>query len=89
MLNFPVSIFNKINEFENIKNLLNTSKKLNDVKKEIRYIKLDRIDSYKYYIDLNFREEINSKICNPNKQLSLNLSDCDNITDTSALGNVH
>jgi hypothetical protein len=42
-----------------------------------------------YYDDILFWNIILHKIFNPNKQLYLNFSKCDNITDVSALGNVH
>ena len=42
-----------------------------------------------YYDDILFRNIVLNKIFNPNKQLHLNLSCCDNIVDVSALGNVH
>ena len=42
-----------------------------------------------YYDDILYRNIVLNKIFNPNKQLHLDLSDCDNITDASLLRNVY
>jgi hypothetical protein len=42
-----------------------------------------------YYVDVLFRNRVLDRIFNPYNQLHLDLSDCDNITDVNALGNVH
>ena len=51
--------------------------------------KLNKQYSLLFYDDILFRDLVLSKIFNPIKQLHLNLSDCKNITDVSALRNVH
>jgi hypothetical protein len=58
------------------------------LKKYINY-KLNKKYSLIYYEDIAFRNIIISKIFNPCKQLHLDLSLCDNITDVSTLENVH
>ena len=42
-----------------------------------------------YYDDVLFRNSVLHIIFNPYKQLHLDLSDCDNITDVNELGYVH
>jgi Leucine-rich repeat (LRR) protein len=42
-----------------------------------------------YYDDVLFRNKVLHKIFNPTKQLYLNLSENNKITDVSLLGNVH
>ena len=69
--------------------LLNSTKLLKNVKKKFIYRKLNKIYSLEYYNDEEFRNIIHNSITNPNKQISLNLSQCNNITDVTALWNVH
>ena len=72
-----------------VTNLLNTTKLLKYVKKKFIYRKLNKKYSLEYYNNEEFRNIIHNSIKNPNKQISLNLSECKKITDVSALGNVH
>ena len=53
------------------------------------YWKLNKTYSLKYYDDEAFRTVVHSRVENPSKQLSLNLSKCNKITDVSALCGVH
>jgi hypothetical protein len=46
---------------------------------------LNKEESLRYYKNEEYREEINSK----NQKISLNLIQCQNITDVSNLGSVH
>ena len=65
-----------------------TNKHFYDVRRHL-YLRLNRKYSLKYYQDEEFRAHVHSRLENPSKQLSLNLSKCNNITDVSALGGVH
>ena len=58
-------------------------------KKDLYYFYLNAEYSKKYYIDPEFRDLIKSKVRDISKQVSVNLSGCDEITDVSALGGVH
>ena len=58
-------------------------------KKDLHYFYLNHKYSKKYYIDPEFRDLIKSKVQDISKQVSVNLSWCNNITDVSALGGVH
>ena len=53
------------------------------------YWKLTKTYSLKYYEDEKFRANVHSRVENPSIQLSVDLSECSNITDVSALGGVH
>ena len=53
------------------------------------YLKLNKAYSLKYYDDEAFRTLVHSRVENPSKLLSLNLFDCNNITDVNALCGVH
>ncbi len=53
------------------------------------YWKLNKTYSLKYYDDEAFRTVVHSRVENPSKQLSLNLTRCSTITDVGALGGVH
>ena len=63
------------------------------ISKKMQYLNLNKESSRLFASDNKkgklFRGEVLSKIANPNKQLSLNLSCCQEITDVSMLGNVH
>jgi len=98
----PNELFNYINEFTSINNLIKTCKFFYQFKKNLYYWKLTIEYSKKFYYNIeNFREKINLLITDSNKQLSinfcfrlryihkLNLSACSNITYVSMLGNVH
>jgi hypothetical protein len=79
-----------INEFiKDDNNLLNTNKYLYELK--LKYYKLNKEYSLKYYFDNEFKNLIDSKITNSKFQLSLDLSFCDGITDEGIkiLGNLH
>jgi Leucine-rich repeat (LRR) protein len=80
-------LFRVINEYTDLRSLCDTCTFLSTLKTYITY-KLTKEYSLLYYDDVLFRNRVLHKIFNPNKQLHLNLSYCD-ITDVSALGNVH
>ncbi len=77
-------LFRVINEYTNLRSLCDTCMLLSTLKTYINY-KLTKEYSLMYYDDVLFRNRVLNKICNPYKQLHLNLSGC-NITDVSALG---
>ena len=72
-----------------VTNLLNTTKLLKNVKRKFIYRKLNKKYSLEYYDNEEFRIIIHNSVKNPNKQISLYLSNCYKITDISALGKVH
>ena len=78
-----------IQEYTNINNLLITCKYFELYRVELFDWKLSKISSEKYYNAINFRHSILNRMKYPNKQLSLKLSYCTDITDVSALGTVH
>ena len=80
-------LFRVIDEYTDLRSLCDTCTLLLQFKKYITY-KLNRDYSLMYYNDILFRQRVLNKIFNPYKQLHLDLSDC-NITDVSALNNVH
>jgi hypothetical protein len=79
MDSLPIDIFNIINKYTNINKLLNTTKKLDDVKHKIFVWKLTITTTAKYYKKCNFSERVNKKMFNPRKQLTLNFACCDDI----------
>jgi hypothetical protein len=81
-------IFELMN-YINVKNLLNTSKLLKNIKKKFIYINLKHSLSYKYCDNEYFRMTIYDSVENPNKQIGLDLNNCYQITDVSEYGNVH
>ena len=83
-----VDVFTYINAYTDLKSVCDTCSLLLINKKYITY-KLNNNYSIMYYDDILFRQRVLNKIANPNKQLHLDLSDCNQITDVSALGNVH
>ena len=90
----PIEIFNYINEYTNINNLLLSCKSFEQFKKKLYYWKLTKEYSKKFYYNIdfhniNFRKKILSKMFDSKKQLSLNLSACNGITDVSTLSDVH
>ena len=83
-----IDLFRIINEYTDLRSLCDTGSLLSTLKKYINYI-LNKEYSLMYYVDVLFRNKVLHKIFNPNKQLYLDLSESDNITDVSAFGNVH
>ena len=77
-----------INEYTDLRSLCDTCLLFTTLKKYINY-KLNKKYSLMYYDNVLFKNIILSKIFNPYKQLHLNLSYCNNITDVSTLCNVH
>lgn len=81
-------IVSYINEFIKDDNpLLSCNKYLKGLKLE--YITLNKTYSLKYYENAEFRDLIQSKMNNSRFQLSLNLSNCSQVTDLSVLKNIH
>ena len=76
-----VDLFKIINEYTDLRSLCNTCSLLSiTLKKYINY-KLNREYSLMYYDNVLFRNKVLSKIFNPLKQLHLDLSYCNKITD--------
>jgi hypothetical protein len=85
IIKLPNEILGKIQEYIYLINLFNACTELYEIKKMVYYFKFNKNYSLQYHQDQRkFLEKINYI----SKQLSLNLSDT-NITDVSALGNVH
>jgi hypothetical protein len=80
-------LFRTINEYTDLRRLCNTFVLFATLKKYINY-KLNKKYSLMYYNDILFRNIVLNKIFNPLKQLKLNLSCCDYITDVSVLCNI-
>lgn len=77
-----------INEFTNIQYICDACKKYSVYKKYVLYIKLNKHNSLKYYYNNeNFRNIVLTKISNPYKQLSIDLSNS-NIIDIN-INNLH
>jgi hypothetical protein len=81
-------LFRAIYEYTNLQSICDTCSLFATLKKYINY-KLNREYSLMYYDDVLFRNRVLNKISNPNKQLHLDLSECENITDVSVLANVY
>ena len=80
-----VDIVRMIQEYVNLRNFFATSKALTQVKHSCYYWKLTIGASVKFYNNTIFRDTLYHLLLEPNKQLSLNLTDCRNITDVSDL----
>ena len=82
---------NFLNKYTDLRNLWMTSLNLwnSNERKLLCYLRLNEDKSKEYWKSKDFKTYILSRVLNPNKQISLNLSDCDGITDVSSLGNVH
>jgi hypothetical protein len=81
--------FDKKQSKQHTDNLLNASKKFQNLKKSKYYCLLNEDHSIKYYRYANFRRNLNSLLSHPEKQLSLYLRRCDLVHEVSALGSVH
>ena len=84
----PLRDIGKFLSFEDFLQLRLTSKEIYSETKKIKFLKLNKKYSLKFYEDEEFRNRVLSSIDDPSKQLSLNLKNCDNVTDVSALGKV-
>ena len=73
--------------------LLSISNKMKYSKYKYQYLNLNKESSRLFASEnengISFRSEVLLQIANPNKQLSLNLFNCQEIIDVSMLGNVH
>ena len=87
--NLPLDIYRIINEFVCLNSLLNTTKKLDDIKKELYYWKLNKCYSLQFYECEKFRNDLLLRTQMSNKQIDINLNNCLNINDVSVLRNVH
>jgi hypothetical protein len=85
----PEDIYRCIQEFTSINALLNTSKRLIDVKHRLFYWSLGSASSQQFYSSEEFCERLRGLMHDCKKQLSLNLGKCDKVSDVSALGHVH
>ena len=81
-------IVDYLNEQE-IRSLFNTSIRLASMKKKFFYWKLNNDQSLRYQADSSIRLQIEALVDNPRGQISLYFRNCTEISDVSALGNVH
>ena len=84
----PLGVIEEFLSFEDFLQLCLTSKEIYSETKKIKFLELNKKYSLKFYEDEEFRNRVLSSIDDPSKQLSLDLSECHNVSDVSALGNV-
>ena len=84
-------LYHFLNEYTDLKNLWMTSPDLWNCNERrlLCYLKLNKSKSIEYWKSKKFRKFIISRVSNPNKQISLNLSGCKGIRKVSTFGNVH
>ena len=87
--NFNQSLY-FLNEYTDLRKLWMTTKNLwnSNERKLFCYLRLNKSKSIEYFESESFRAYIISRVSDPSKQISLNLSDNNDITDVSSLGNV-
>ena len=88
--NLPDDVFRNIREFVPIDALfLVANRHFLAMKRRLHYYKFTRECSLEYHASKTFREHVKRRISDISSQLSLNLQNCSNIRDVSALGDVH
>jgi len=80
-----------LKEYTDLRNLWMTTINLwnSNERKLFCYLRLNKSKSIDYFESESLRTHIISRVSDPSKQISLNLSDNNEITDVSRLGNVH
>lgn len=86
---FTEFIFQELQQFININNLLCSTIQFKEYKKKLFYWKLNKTHSILYYYDNDFYKYLNSIILYRNKQLSISLDGYKSIKNVQRLGNVH
>jgi len=81
-------IVDYLNE-QDIRSLFDTSMRLASMKKKFVYWKLNKNQSLRYQADSSIRLQTEALVDNPRGQISLYFRNCTEISDVSALGNVH
>ena len=96
MNSLPEDMIYEIGTFlsrKDFRSLLSTSNKMKYSKYKYQYLNLNKKKSKLFALTnkkgRTFRSEVLLKIAYPNKQLSLNLYNCQEIKDVSMLGNVN
>jgi hypothetical protein len=89
ILSLPIDIYYCIQEFTPINALLNTSRRLGDVKQCLFYWKLSMNASKRFQSGEAFRTQLLGLVHRSQKQISLDLSHSPELTDVSALGHVY
>jgi hypothetical protein len=79
----------KFVSYTDTNNLLNVSIRFQTIKKAKYYWKLNKEYSLKYHDDEDFKIRLNSLLTRSERQLSLNLENCDGVHDISVLSNIH
>jgi hypothetical protein len=89
LTSLPLDIYFCIQEFTSINALLNTSRRLDNIKHRLFHWKINTAFSKRFYSSEDFRATLMNLIYNSSKQLSLNFCGCQTVSDVSALGHVH
>ena len=91
LVHLPQDVLGNISAFVDPLNLWITCKSLWDgeLRKDIVYLFLEDQNALRFYEEEDFRVYVYLRVRNPNKQISLDLSYCDQVADVSALGQVH
>ena len=84
-----LDLVNYIQYYTDLRQLFSASKQLSHWRRELQYWKLNTDASKQYHSKWEFRHAIEKLVSDTSKQISLNLRCCANLTDVSALGNVH
>ena len=84
----PAEVLRLIFDLGGYSSLTATNRYFYDVRRHL-FLKLNKTYSRKYYDDEHFQTLVHSRLENPTKQLSLDLSGCIEVTDVTALGGVH
>jgi hypothetical protein len=79
----------KFVSYTDTNNLLNVSIRFQTIKKANYYLKLNKEYSLKYHDNEDFKIWLNSLLNRSERQLSLNLENCDGVHDISVLSNIH
>ena len=88
--NLPDDVFRIIREFVPIDALfLLANRHFQAMKGRLHYYEFTEKCSLEYHASKIFREHVKRRISDISSQLSLNLQNCSNIRDVSALGDVH
>jgi hypothetical protein len=84
----PTEVLRLIFDLGGYSSLTATNRYFYDVRRHL-FLKLNKTYSRKYYDDEHFQTLVHSRLENPTKQLSLDLSGCIEVTDVTALGGIH
>jgi hypothetical protein len=89
VLSLPIDIYYCIQEFTSINALLNTSRRLEDVKRSLFYWNLGWTASKRFQSAETFHKHLLDLVHCSQNQISLDLAHSSELTNVSALGHVH